>query len=169
MQKIQSAPDRRWAKDVAPGDEIRALYLIGSASQLQAKNGPFWRLELKDASGDLEARIWSPLSQQFAEIPSGVIAGWSRAESFTRQIAGECQRAARALPEETASVDTSFSWPPATARRRVSTSSSPLPQDSRRTSRGASSSCRPGTRPSASRCSPPPPPRAYTGMGRRTA
>lgn len=60
MQKIQSAPDRRWAKDVAPGDEIRALYLIGSASQLQAKNGPFWRIELKDASGDLEARIWSP-------------------------------------------------------------------------------------------------------------
>ena len=52
MQKIQSAPDRRWAKDVAPGDEIRALYLIGSASQLQAKNGPFWRIELKDASGD---------------------------------------------------------------------------------------------------------------------
>ncbi len=87
MQKIQSAPDRRWAKDVAPGDEIRALYLIGSASQLQAKNGPFWRIELKDASGDLEARIWSPLSQQFAEIPSGVIAEVEgRAESFRDKL-----------------------------------------------------------------------------------
>ena len=87
MQKIQSAPDRRWAKDVAPGDEIRALYLIGSASQLQAKNGPFWRLELKDASGDLEARIWSPLSQQFTEIPSGVIAEVEgRAESFRDKL-----------------------------------------------------------------------------------
>ena len=79
MQKIQSAPDRRWAKDVAPGDEIRALYLIGSASQLQAKNGPFWRLELKDASGDLEARIWSPLSQQFTEIPPASSPKWKAA------------------------------------------------------------------------------------------
>lgn len=40
MQKIQSAPDRRWAKDVAPGDEIRALYLIGSASQLASQERP---------------------------------------------------------------------------------------------------------------------------------
>ena len=72
---------------MAPGDEIKALYLIASASQLQAKNGPFWRLELKDASGDLEARIWSPLSQQFAEIPSGVIAEVEgRAESFRDKL-----------------------------------------------------------------------------------
>ena len=52
MQKIQSAPDRRWAKDVAPGDEIRALYLIGSASQLQAKNGPFCLLYTSDAADE---------------------------------------------------------------------------------------------------------------------
>ena len=108
MQKIQSAPDRRWAKDVAPGDEIRALYLIGSASQLQAKNGPFWRLELKDASGDLEARIWSPLSQQFAEIPSGVIAEVEgRAESFRDKLQVNVNALRVLSPEETASVDTS--------------------------------------------------------------
>ena len=108
MQKIQSAPDRRWSKDVAPGDEIRALYLIGSASQLQAKNGPFWRLELKDASGDLEARIWSPLSQQFAEIPSGVIAEVEgRAESFRDKLQVNVNALRVLSPEETASVDTS--------------------------------------------------------------
>ena len=108
MQKIQSAPDRRWAKDVAPGDEIRALYLIGSASQLQAKNGPFWRLELKDASGELEARIWSPLSQQFAEIPSGVIAEVEgRAESFRDKLQVNVNALRVLSPEETASVDTS--------------------------------------------------------------
>ena len=108
MQKIQSAPDRRWAKDVAPGDEIRALYLIGSASQLQAKNGPFWRIELKDASGDLEARIWSPLSQQFAEIPSGVIAEVEgRAESFRDKLQVNVNALRVLSPEETASVDTS--------------------------------------------------------------
>ena len=108
MQKIQSAPDRRWAKDVAPGDEIRALYLIGSASQLQAKNGPFWRLELKDASGDFEARIWSPLSQQFAEIPSGVIAEVEgRAESFRDKLQVNVNALRVLSPEETASVDTS--------------------------------------------------------------
>ena len=108
MQKIQSAPDRRWAKDVAPGDEIRALYLIGSASQLQAKNGPFWRLELKDASGDLEARIWSPLSQQFTEIPSGVIAEVEgRAESFRDKLQVNINALRVLSPEEMASVDTS--------------------------------------------------------------
>ena len=108
MQKIQSAPDRRWAKDVAPGDEIRALYLIGSASQLQAKNGPFWRIELKDASGELEARIWSPLSQQFAEIPSGVIAEVEgRAESFRDKLQVNVNALRVLSPEETASVDTS--------------------------------------------------------------
>lgn len=108
MQKIQSAPDRRWAKDVAPGDEIKALYLIASASQLQAKNGPFWRLELKDASGDLEARIWSPLSQQFAEIPSGVIAEVEgRAESFRDKLQVNVNALRVLSPEETASVDTS--------------------------------------------------------------
>ena len=93
---------------MAPGDEIRALYLIGSASQLQAKNGPFWRIELKDASGELEARIWSPLSQQFAEIPSGVIAEVEgRAESFRDKLQVNVNALRVLSPEETASVDTS--------------------------------------------------------------
>lgn len=107
MQKRQSAPERRWARDVAPGEEIRTLYLIGAASQLQAKNGPFWRLELKDASGALEGRIWSPTSQLFTEIPSGVIAEIEgRAESFRDKLQVNVAALRVLSPEETAQVDT---------------------------------------------------------------
>ena len=108
MQKRQSAPERRWARDVASGEEIRALYLIGTASQLQAKNGPFWRLELKDASGTLEARIWNPLSQQFTDIPSGVIAEIEgRAESFRDKLQVNVAALRVLSPEEAAQVDPS--------------------------------------------------------------
>ena len=108
MQKTQSASERRWARDTASGDEIRALYLIGSASQLQAKNGPFWRLELKDATGSLEGRIWSPLSQQYADIPAGSIAEVEgRAESFRDKLQVNIGALRVLSPEETASVDTS--------------------------------------------------------------
>lgn len=108
MQKIQSAPDRRWAKDVAPGrrNQSAVPHRLGVAAASQER--PFWRIELKDASGDLEARIWSPLSQQFAEIPSGVIAEVEgRAESFRDKLQVNVNALRVLSPEETASVDTS--------------------------------------------------------------
>ncbi|MBR3880127.1 MAG: HD domain-containing protein [Mailhella sp.] len=52
-------------------DEIRSVYLINQASMQQSRNGPYWRLELKDASGTLEAKIWSPLSQSFPVLTAG--------------------------------------------------------------------------------------------------
>ena len=60
-------------KEIAPGDEVASLFLLTQASQGQAKNGPFWRLELKDRSGSLEAKIWSPLSQQYQELSPGCL------------------------------------------------------------------------------------------------
>ena len=33
------------------GDEIRSVYIINQASLQQSRNGLYWRLEFKDASG----------------------------------------------------------------------------------------------------------------------
>ncbi len=57
-------------KDILPDVKIEGIFLVGAASQLQARNGPFWKVELRDASGSMEAKIWSPLSQEFSEIPA---------------------------------------------------------------------------------------------------
>ena len=67
MAKIQ------FIADFSVGDEVATLFLLGSASQGQARNGPFWKLELRDSSGSLEAKIWSPQSQQYTALAAGDI------------------------------------------------------------------------------------------------
>ncbi len=52
-------------------DKFHDIYVILSATNRQSRNGPYWQLELRDASGTMEARIWSPQSQSFPSIPAG--------------------------------------------------------------------------------------------------
>ncbi len=74
-------------KDIKAGTEINGIFLLAQASQQQAKNGPFWRLEIKDNSGSLEARIWSPMAQNFASISAGVLVEIdARADLYREQI-----------------------------------------------------------------------------------
>ena len=56
---------------VSAGEELSSCYLISQASLQQSRNGPYWRLELKDASGLLEAKIWSPLSLSLPALSAG--------------------------------------------------------------------------------------------------
>lgn len=56
---------------VSAGEELSSCYLISQASLQQSRNGPYWRLELKDASGTLEAKIWSPLSLSLPALSPG--------------------------------------------------------------------------------------------------
>ena len=60
-----------YVKDISATSEARGLFAVSQAAQGQSRNGPYWRLTLVDASGSLEAKIWSPLSADFNEIPSG--------------------------------------------------------------------------------------------------
>ena len=86
--------------EIAAGSEVRGLFLLGAASQQQARNGPFWRLELRDATGSLEARIWSPLSQQYVDLISGQLVELEgRADVFREQVQLSVGRL-RVLPEE---------------------------------------------------------------------
>ncbi len=58
-------------KDISPKSEVRGTYLLSASSSQQAKNGPYWNVTLSDASGNISAKIWSPLSLDFAELPAG--------------------------------------------------------------------------------------------------
>ncbi|WP_029895421.1 3'-5' exoribonuclease YhaM family protein [Desulfohalovibrio reitneri] len=62
-----------YIRDFTPGSHVSDLFLISEARLGQSRNGPFWNLLLSDASGRVEAKIWSPLSQRFEGLASGQV------------------------------------------------------------------------------------------------
>lgn len=62
---------RQWVNTIRTGDEVAGIYLLGAATLQQSRNGPYWRLELRDRSGAVEAKIWSPLSTAFTDLAAG--------------------------------------------------------------------------------------------------
>ena len=92
--------------EVAAGQDVRGLFLLGAASQQQARNGPFWRLEIRDATGSLEARIWSPLSQMYSSLGSGQLVELEgRADLFREQIQVSVSRLRLLTEEESAALN----------------------------------------------------------------
>jgi 3'-5' exoribonuclease len=57
--------------DLASGTPVRDLFLLAEAKSGNARNGPYWSLTLQDATGRVEAKIWSPHSQAHTELPAG--------------------------------------------------------------------------------------------------
>ncbi|MBQ9453011.1 MAG: HD domain-containing protein [Desulfovibrio sp.] len=76
-----------YVKEIGVGSEVRGLFIVSQATQSQSRNGPYWRLTLTDASGNLEAKIWHPLSTDFTDIPIGSLV-WAEghANLFREQI-----------------------------------------------------------------------------------
>lgn len=58
-------------KDIQLGEGICSVFLVGSAQKSESRNGPFWSLRLRDASGSIDAKIWAPLSQNVGELKPG--------------------------------------------------------------------------------------------------
>lgn len=58
-------------KNIPAGEGICSVFLVHSAQKSEGRNGPFWSLKLRDASGNLDAKIWSPLSQSIEDLKSG--------------------------------------------------------------------------------------------------
>ncbi len=74
-------------KDLCAGEEIHATFLLTAASQQQAKNGPYWNLTLSDASGNINAKIWAPLSTHFTELPvASFVKIEGRTDSYRDQV-----------------------------------------------------------------------------------
>lgn len=58
-------------QDISVGDSLCSVFLVSAATKSESKNGPFWRVELRDATGALEAKIWNPLSQRVTDLKAG--------------------------------------------------------------------------------------------------
>ena len=63
-----------FVKDILANAEVSGIFAVAEANLAQSSNGPYWRLVLVDASGSIEAKIWSPLSGQFSVITPGSFA-----------------------------------------------------------------------------------------------
>lgn len=62
---------RIFVRDLAVGDQVSECFLLAQASKGQARNGPFWSLKLQDASGVIEAKLWSPGAAAIDDLPAG--------------------------------------------------------------------------------------------------
>ncbi|XPV74824.1 MAG: 3'-5' exoribonuclease YhaM family protein [Desulfovibrio sp.] len=60
-----------FVRDLTPGTSLHDIFLIRSARLGKSRNGPYWNVVLQDCSGEVEAKIWNPLSQHFQELPAG--------------------------------------------------------------------------------------------------
>lgn len=58
-------------KNIPAGEGICSVFLVSSAQKSEGRNGPFWSVKLKDATGVLDAKIWSPLSQSVTDLKAG--------------------------------------------------------------------------------------------------
>ncbi|CAK7066500.1 MAG: 3'-5' exoribonuclease YhaM [Desulfovibrio sp.] len=97
-------PKTQFIVDFAVGDDVSSLFLIGAAQQGQARNGPFWKLALRDSSGSIEAKIWSPQSQMYPDLKAGDIAEIAGRISMYRERLEISVDRMRVLTEEDAAA-----------------------------------------------------------------
>lgn len=77
----------QFIRDLVPNQPVGDLFVVASARQAQAKNGPFWLLTLQDATGQIGGKIWSPRSQDYENIEAGqVVFAEGRAGQYNGQV-----------------------------------------------------------------------------------
>lgn len=97
---------RQSVKDIEAAQEVDSLFLLGTASLQQSRNGPFWRLELRDATGSVDAKIWSPQSQEYTDLSAGqMVRVEGRSQLFREQVQITVERLQVLTPEEMAAQD----------------------------------------------------------------
>lgn len=73
-----------YVKDITANAQVDGIFVICDAKLGQARNGPFWNIGLMDCTGNIEAKIWYPLSSEFAHLEIGVFAHASGRASLYR-------------------------------------------------------------------------------------
>lgn len=107
-----SAAKTLFVSDLSLGAEIAEFFILSAAQQGQAKNGPYWRLEFRDASGSVGGKIWSPLSQAFVELLPGM-AVWvkGRVTSYRDKLELAVEAMRVLTEEEKATLDLALFMP----------------------------------------------------------
>jgi len=79
---------RQTVKEIEAFQKINSVFLLASANKLETKNKePYWRLDLKDASGTISAKIWSPASLEFTELNAGTfVQVLGKSDLFKEQV-----------------------------------------------------------------------------------
>lgn len=95
-----------FVKDMAAPNEAEGVFVITLAAQGSSRNGPYWRLVLADASGNVEAKIWSPLSASFPALHTGsFFYAHGRVSTFRDQLQFTVEEGRLLSPEEGAALD----------------------------------------------------------------
>ena len=95
-----------FVKDMAAPNEAEGVFVITLAAQGSSRNGPYWRLVLADASGSVEAKIWSPLSASFPALHTGsFFYAHGRVSTFRDQLQFTVEEGRLLSPEEGAALD----------------------------------------------------------------
>ncbi|MCF8030397.1 MAG: HD domain-containing protein [Desulfohalobiaceae bacterium] len=55
-------------RDFRTGQEVEDVFVLTQARQAASRNGPYWDLRLQDATGQIEGKIWSPLSSEYTDL-----------------------------------------------------------------------------------------------------
>lgn len=97
---------RQSVKDIEAAQEVDSLFLLGAASLQQSRNGPFWKLELRDATGSVDAKIWSPHSAEYTDLCAGqMVRAEGRAQLYREQVQITVERLRVLDAEEMAAQD----------------------------------------------------------------
>ena len=60
-----------YIRDISQGQTVQDIFLLAEARTGQSRNGPYLSLVLQDSTGQMEAKVWSPLSQQHLGLCAG--------------------------------------------------------------------------------------------------
>lgn len=98
----------QFINEFCAGAEVRDIFLVAASQRLQTKAGqPYWRLELKDRSGTVEAKVWAPASESFDALPpGGIVELVGRAGLYRERLEVTVERLRLLSAEEQAGLDT---------------------------------------------------------------
>ncbi|MDR1856357.1 MAG: HD domain-containing protein [Desulfovibrio sp.] len=107
-----------FVKDIAPGVPVKGLFLVRNALRGRTKNGhDFLTLSLGDCSGTVDAKVWSPLCNEFPSFPpDSVVLVDGTGDMFNEQLQVKVNALDLLAPKEVEGLDVSlFVTPPCPA------------------------------------------------------
>lgn len=89
-----------FVKDIKEGQSARGIYIASEVRKAQSRNGAlYWCLKLADATGSIDAKIWSPLAERVGKIGEGAFVSISGRGSVFRDSLQIVLEDIRELPD----------------------------------------------------------------------